>query len=477
MRSTDAAERNFRDRRVAHWDANAGRGSLPPKASRAYHRRLQRLYRSLIPAGRSVAEFGSGTGDLLASFDPERALGIDFSPRMTEIARARHPELRFVCADVHELETAERFEFVVLSDLVNDVWDVQRVFDQARRVLAPGGRIVLNFYSHLWELPLKTAVALGLATPVLEQSWLAPHDVVNLLALSGCEPVRLLPEVLCPVPLPIIEPLCNRLLVKVWPFSVAALTNVMVARASDSSREGLPSVSVIVPARNESGHVDDLFARMPSMGASTEWILVEGNSTDDTRDALERAIGRHPDQRCLLLSQPGKGKGDAVRAGFAAATGDILMILDADLTVPPEQLPRFYDAIASGRGDFVNGVRLVYPMEQHAMRFFNLVANKFFGWLFSWLLGQRVKDTLCGTKVLWRRDYARIVELRTYFGDFDPFGDFELLFGAAKLSKKIVEIPIRYRERTYGDTNIRRWRDGWLLIRMAAIAARRLKCV
>jgi glycosyltransferase involved in cell wall biosynthesis len=211
------------------------------------------------------------------------------------------------------------------------------------------------------------------------------------------------------------------------------------------------------------------------MGKWTELIFVEGHSQDNTYEAIEQAMAENPQQRAHLLKQTGKGKGNAVRDGFQRASGDILMILDADLTVPPEDLPRFYEALCAGHGEFVNGVRLVYPMEQQAMRFANLIGNKFFGMAFSWLLSQSVKDTLCGTKVLWREDYQLIAANRAYFGDFDPFGDFDLLFGAAKLNLKITDLPIRYRERTYGSTNIQRWRHGWLLLQMVGFAARRLK--
>jgi glycosyltransferase involved in cell wall biosynthesis len=236
-------------------------------------------------------------------------------------------------------------------------------------------------------------------------------------------------------------------------------------------------VSVIVPARNEQGNIEQIFERTPEMGAGTELIFVEGHSTDDTYGAIERAIAAHPERRCRLLRQTGKGKGDAVRLGFAHATGDALMILDADLTVAPEELPRFFEALRSGKGEFINGVRLVYPMQQRAMRFLNLVGNKFFSMAFSWLLDQPVKDTLCGTKVLWREDYELIAANRAYFGDFDPFGDFDLLFGAARLKRKILDLPIRYRERTYGTTNIQRWKHGWLLFKMALFAAWRIKFI
>jgi glycosyltransferase involved in cell wall biosynthesis len=213
------------------------------------------------------------------------------------------------------------------------------------------------------------------------------------------------------------------------------------------------------------------------MGSGTELILVEGHSSDDTYAAIERALAANPGRSARLFRQTGRGKGDAVRLGFGAATGDILMILDADLTVPPEDLPRFYQALQSNKGEFINGVRLTYPMEGQAMRFANLLGNKFFSLAFSWLLGQPIKDTLCGTKVLRRDAYRAIEANRQYFGDFDPFGDFDLLFGASKLGLEIVELPIRYRERTYGDTNIQRWRHGWLLLKMCVFAAGRIKFV
>jgi len=213
------------------------------------------------------------------------------------------------------------------------------------------------------------------------------------------------------------------------------------------------------------------------MGAGTELIFVEGNSTDHTWAEIQRVAAEHPERGIRILQQTGRGKGDAVRAGFAVATGDILMILDADLTMPPEELPKFYEAIASGQAEFANGVRLVYPMDEKAMQFLNLCANKTFGLIFTWLLGQPLKDTLCGTKVLSRAHYSRVAANRAYFGDFDPFGDFDLLFGAAKLNLKIADVPIRYKERTYGTTNIQRWKHGWLLLRMVLFAARKLKFV
>ena len=116
-------------------------------------------------------------------------------------------------------------------------------------------------------------------------------------------------------------------------------------------------------------------------------------------------------------------------------------------------------------------------MEEKAMRFLNLLGNKFFSLMFSWLLDQRFKDTLCGTKVLFKSDYEQLKKGRKFFGEFDPFGDFDLIFGASKLNLKLVEIPIRYKERTYGMTNIRRFRHGLLLFKMCFFAFKKIKFI
>ena len=326
---------------------------------------------------------------------------------------------------------------------------------------------------------LKIAAGLKHAHPHLYQNWLTPDDVQNLLYLAGFEVIRKSQEIMLPFPLPLIAPLCNRFLVRLWPFKHLALTNFTMARSQPKARSAgdLPLVTVVVPARNEAGNIRAIFERVPEMGAGTELIFVEGHSSDDTYETIETVLKEFPQRDARLMRQTGKGKGDAVRLGYCEAKGDILMILDADLTVPPEDLPRFYDAIVSGKGDFINGVRLVYPMEKDAMRFFNFLGNKAFSLIFTWLLGQPLKDSLCGTKVLWKSDYENLAANRDYFGDFDPFGDFDLLFGAAKLNLKIVDLPVRYRERTYGDTNIQRWKHGWLLLRMVLFAARRVKFI
>jgi SAM-dependent methyltransferase len=473
------AEDSYRKARLAHWDAVARRLEGWSGLGAGYQRRLIETYRFLVPPGRRILEVGCGTGDLLAALDPDIGVGVDISSEMILRARAQHPRLTFVVGDVHNLDLGERFDVIILSDLLNDLWDVQVVLERLQHLTHAGSRVIMNFYSRLWAFPLAVAQKLRLAKPVLAQNWLTREDVGDLLHLADFEVLRGFQDVLWPFPTPLLSAAANRFLVKLWPFRHLALTNFLIARPRGraGTGSGEPIVSVIVPARNEAGNIEKLLARVPEMGAGTEIIFVEGHSGDDTYSAILNAMARHPERRCQLHRQAGKGKGDAVRLGFAKATGDVLMILDADLTVPPEDLLRFYEALRTLKGDLINGVRLVYPMEAEAMRFPNFLANKFFSVVFTFLLGQPVKDTLCGTKVLWKKDYEKIAGDRAYFGDFDPFGDFDLLFGAAKQGLKMIDLPIRYRQRTYGTTNISRWRHGVLLLRMAAFAAHRIKFV
>ena len=472
------SQSEYVEKRRRYWDDYAATLERWEGARGYYRRRLIELYRFLIPPGSRVAEVGCGAGDLLAALEPGYGLGVDFSPGMVARARAKHPHLRFETQDAHDWDTGEEFDYVIASDLVNDLWDVQQVLERICRHMHSSSRLVLNFYSRLWEMPRRVAEKTGLVRPQLPQNWLTVEDVVNLLNLAGLEPIRVSSEIMWPVRTPGFDRLCNRYLVKMGPFRWFGITNLLVARRMAETRPGPePIVTVVVPARNEAGNVPQIFDRVPQMGGGTELIFVEGHSKDDTYQAIEREIARRPAERVKLFRQAGKGKGDAVRLGFAEATGDLLMILDADLTVPPEDLPRFYAAWRSGKGDFINGVRLVYPMQDGAMRFFNFLGNKFFSLAFSWLLSQSIKDTLCGTKVLSRADYEVIAANRAYFGEIDPFGDFDLIFGAAKYNLKIVDLPIRYQERVYGETNIQRWSHGWLLLRMMVLAMRRIKFV
>jgi glycosyltransferase involved in cell wall biosynthesis len=367
-------------------------------------------------------------------------------------------------------------DYVLLNGTIHYERDIQEMLSQLQESLEGSERILFVYYSMLWKPLARFASKIGIRSRTPEQNWIAHEDLENFCHLAGFEIIRHDLKLLCPIPIPFLANFLNRYVAPLPFFRLFTMLNVVIARSLKPERNARPSVSIIVPARNESGNINDILARCPMMGPEDEIIFVEGNSTDDTWERIQRAASEYRGAHYLVLAQQkGHGKGDAVRLGFDLATKDILMILDADLTTPPEELPKFYNAIAANKAEFVNGSRLVYPMEKEAMRFFNIVANKFFAASFSFVLGQRFKDTLCGTKVLSRARYKRLAASREFFGDFDPFGDFDLLFGAARMGLKIVEIPVHYRERKYGTTNIQRWRHGLILLRMLVFAARRLK--
>jgi SAM-dependent methyltransferase/GT2 family glycosyltransferase len=474
-----AFERNRRAAiaaRVTKLDAEAPRRDEFRRKNAYYYQEIERLARFFIPPEKSVLEIGCSTGDLLASLTPSRGLGIDISPKTVEIAAQKHPQLTFRVGDGVSLEVAETFDYVVMSDVVGYLDDVLAAFRSLRRVMRPDSRLLVTFYNFVWQPVLDVGRLLGRKMPVPEQNWLGQNDIANLLSLTDLEVVQSGTAVLLPVDLGPISALANRLLARAPGFRHLALVQYFLARPrwQDAPPPKPRTSSVVVPCKNERGNIVDIFARVPELGAGTELIFVDGNSDDGTVDEIERLLPSRPRTR-LVHQGDGKGKGDAVRKGFAAATGDILYILDADLTVPPEDLPHFYRALAEGHGEFINGTRLVYPMEGEAMRFLNLLGNKFFSLAFTYILGRPLKDTLCGTKVLTRESYQKIADGRAFFGEFDPFGDFDLLFGAARAGLKIVEVPVRYRARTYGDTKISRFRHGWLLLRMTALAFAKFK--
>lgn len=443
-----------------------------------YHEFLTRYLRSIIPAGKKVLELGCGTGGLLASLEPSFGVGIDLSARMVELARAKYPHLSFYQADAENRKTwpfEETFDFVVVSDTIGLLEDVQTAFDELHGCCDESTRVVVTYYNFMWEPILLLGERFGWKMPQPAQSWLSPADIENLLFLADFETIKKESRLVFPKRVPIGQRFLEA--ISTLPgLSKLSLCHFIVARPVKSALNGEKnSISVIVPCLNEKGNIEPAVKRIPDLGEHTEIIFVDGKSKDGTLDEVRRIAEKYRHRDIKLLIQEGKGKGDAVRKGFANAQGDILVILDADLTVPPEDLPKFYQAIISGKGEFINGCRLIYPMEKQAMRLLNLFGNKFFSLAFSWLLNQRIKDTLCGTKAITRKNYDRLAANRAYFGDFDPFGDFDLLFGASKLNLKILEVPIRYGARSYGETQISRFRHGFLLLRMCMLAARKLK--
>jgi len=466
-----------------YFDKTANRRTAWKERNSFYHQSLERYFSFIIPAGSRVLEFGCGTGDLLAAVKPGYGVGVDFSKATLSLATARYPDLHFREGDIEDSSWADdpsikesKFDYIILSDILHILWDVQKALKQLHQFCHPWTRIIISNYNFLWEPVLKLGEFAGVKQKSPNSNWLSHHDIFKLLEIEGFQVISHYRKLLIPKYIPLLDTLINRFLVNLPLVNVLGLTNFVIARPFPMRKEEY-TVSIIIPARNEKGNIQNAILMTPAFGKSQEFIFVEGHSSDGTWEEMERVKKTLDGKNIIILKQSGKGKGNAVREGFEVASGDVLMILDADLTTPPGELLKFYNALAEGRGEFINGCRLVYPMEKEAMRFLNLIANKFFGWFFSYLLGQRLKDTLCGTKVLFKSDYEKIKTNRAYFGDFDPFGDFDLLFGAAKLNLKITEVLVRYKERTYGSTQISRFRHGWLLLKMSMFAAGKIKFI
>jgi SAM-dependent methyltransferase len=430
------------------------------------------VMRRIVPGEGRVLEVGVGTGHVLGALPNRERHGIDLLVESIEASRRVDPSLTLQVADIDTLPVREAYDSILCDRLIHTVPDVQRLLESVVRHLHTEGRVFLTCFNFYWGIPLDLAARLGLHERAPAGNWFSESTLSNLFMLAGLEIVHYADRVLFPMDVPF----ANTILPPFPPFRYASLYRTYVLRRMRVERDRNPSVTVVVPARNEAGNIAGAIQRTPAMGRSTELLFVEGGSSDDTWGEIQRSIQRYRGPLHLrALRQTGKGKADAVRLGFREATGDLLMILDADLTVTPEDLPKFFQAMVGGRADYVHGSRLVYRMESEAMRPLNRLGNAFFARAFSFLIDQPVTDSLCGTKVLWKKDYERLVANRAYFGDFDPFGDFDLIFGARKLNLKIVEIPICYRNRVYGETNISRFRDGWILLKMTAFAARRIK--
>lgn len=466
---------------LAHSEAYAAdRERWRHKAS-FFHREDEKYLRFLIPAGARVLEIGCATGDTLAALQPSYGVGIDFSPGMIEQARRLHPHLNFKVGDAEDpatfAEFTEPFDFILVMDTIGSIEDIQKFLEQLHPLCARHTRLIVGYFSHLWHPILKFSEWIGQKMPIPLQNVLSTADIKGLASLADFDQVKNEQRVLMPIPLFGLGGLINRFISVLPGFRFFALRYYSVCRSWPNVGRELRSTTVVVPARNERGNIEPAVKRIPQFCDDIEIIFIEGHSQDGTYEEMERVMAAYPDKDIKLMRQPGKGKADAVFTAYDVARGDVLMILDADLTMPPEQLPKFWHAIKSGQGEFINGSRLVYPLEEDAMRFLNLIANRIFSYLFSWLLNQRYTDTLCGTKVMRRTDYYRLREGKAYFGDFDPFGDFDLIFGASKLNLKTIDLPIRYAAREYGETQISRFRHGVMLLRMVIFAFFKIKAI
>ncbi|NER80509.1 MAG: glycosyltransferase [Leptolyngbya sp. SIO1D8] len=448
-----------------------------------YYRDIEIFHRFLIQPNVEVLELGAGSGSLLSAVNPAYGLGIDINPVAVENAQDKFPLLSFRVGNVESLEIKQSFDYVLLANTISYIENIQKAFQNIHQACDDSSRLVLTFHNPAWEPVLKLATAIGQRMPLPPLNWLSFKDVENLLNLSGFEVISHTKRLLLPKHIPGISWLFNQVLAPLPGFNRLCLTEYVVARIKPelvSSRRQIQEkkCSVIVPARNEAGNIESCITRLPRMGKHTEVIFVEGHSSDNTWEEIQRVQEKyHADWDIKIFQQTGRGKGDAVQLGFEQASGDVLIILDSDLTVRPEDLPYFFEAVASGKCEMANGCRLIYPVSQASMPWLNRMANRFFAWLLSYLLNTKIKDSLCGTKAISRKNYQKIVRNRSYFGDFDPFGDFDLLFGAAKLGLKIQDVPVRYMPRTYGNSNIQHFKEGITLLKMCLYAARRMKFI
>jgi SAM-dependent methyltransferase len=451
-----------------------------------YHQSLTDLFKFIIPENSKVIEIGCGIGDTLAQLKAEENYGIEKNQFLIEAGKKKYESINYICVDIESdnpldefISKNKKFDYIIISDLIGTLNDIQAVFEKMQEVSHSKTKIIVTYHNYFWNPILRLGEMLHLKMKEGNMNWLYIDEIKNLLMLSSFNVIKAGSLLLIPKYIPLVSSFFNAFIAKLPVFKRLCIAGYVIANFDPPEEKNAKdySTSVLIPCRNEEGNIEKIVPRLPDLGSHTEIIFVEGNSSDNTYQKIIDVINKYPDKDIKIFKQEGKGKGDAVRKGFENASCEILMILDADMTVAPEDLIKFYNALKFKRGEFINGTRLVYQMKIKAMRRLNKFGNIFFSKTFSWLLGQRITDTLCGTKALFKSDYEKIIKNRKYFGEFDPFGDFDLLFGAAKLNLKIIEVPIRYGERTYGDTNISRFRDGIRLIKMCFVAMRKIKFI
>lgn len=447
------------------------------KQNSFYHNDLESLAKNLIPSAASVIEFGCKRGELLASLPNKIKVGVDDRELITS-AKSKHRKIKFLSTEeIPGKLKGQKFDYIYLSNFLSTTADIQEFLVTLKKISHEETKIIIVYFNYFWKPLIDLCLRMGLIYPSgKESNWLSGDDINNLFYLEEYTGIKSGKRFLFPFRIPILFNLINKYLSQLPLINSLCITNYMIFKPVSLKKEY--SVSVVIPARNEEGNMKGIIKKIPKLGKSMEIIFVEGHSKDATYKVIKEEIKKYKGKtKARLIKQKGIGKGDAVREGFAKARNELLFVFDSDLTVGTKDLPKFYNAVSTGKGDLVMGSRLIYPMEELAMRFLNILGNKFFSIAFTFLLDQKIRDTLCGTKVILRSKYREIEKNRKLFGDFDPFGDFDLIFGSAKLNYKILEIPVRYKQRVYGVTNISRFSHGLLLLKMAYFAARKIKFV
>ncbi len=445
------------------------------RKNKYYYDLLLNFLKFNIQENSKVLQIKIDTGFFLNKINSIYSLGIEEDQEFIRHLKRAYPHNNFEYGIPEDIKIDKKFDYVLSINSIGLIVDVKKFFDQLHKVIDDNSRIIIVYYSKLWEYILKFAEHIGFKIKTPEQNWLSNDDIENLLNLSGFEIVKKHSLILMPIPIPIISGLLNSL--SKLPFiNKLCFIQSVIARRIPENKPRAFSCSVVVPCRNEEGNIVEIVKRIPQLGSHTELIFVDDKSTDNTRRCIEQVIADYPQMDIKLIDGPGIGKAQAVWRGFKAAGGEILFILDADLAVPPEELIHFYSIMVSGKAEFVNGSRLIYPMQGRAMHIFNLIGNKFFSFLFSYILGQKIKDTLCGTKVLFRNDFKKMQKFIGTWGIKDRWGDYELLFGASRINLKIVDFPVHYCQRHSGFSKMTgRLKNGIIMLSMCLAAYKKIK--
>ena len=455
------------------------------RRGRTFHTEDLKFLKEIIPEKSNILELGCGNGQLLASLKPNYGLGIDFSAKLVKEAKKKYHKLNFIEADIEKLSktigSETKFDFIIICDTIGYLEDITETLDSLHSFFNEDTRLIVSYYSPLWSPFLNLATLLKLKMVNRNSTLLGTSDISNFLDNSHYQTVRIERKILIPFSLFGIERLINRFIAPLPLFSNICLRHYNISRSLKAINNKKKSASVIIPCKNERGNIASAISRLPKFTDNIEVIFVEGNSSDGTWEEINKVkkANNKTNKKFNIKAykQPSEGKADAVFHAFDNATNDILIILDGDLTVAPESLKKFWNKISSGEAEYINGSRLIYPMDNNAMKFLNYIANKIFSILFTWLLGQRFTDTLCGTKVISKKNYLRAKKKNNDLGNFDPFGDFFLIFGASRLCLKINEVPIRYKARIYGETQISRFSHGMLLVKMLVLAFLKIKAI
>jgi len=439
-----------------------------------YYSQFLNSVKHIVPEGASVLNIGCSTGYILSRLNPVRGVGIESSSKQIKHASEKYPDLEFFDMEVENVQIDEKFDYILICGIENMV-DIKSVLDSIKKNCHRHTRIIISHYSYLWQPLVSLAEKARIRLPQAVHNWFSKNDVKNMLDLSAYDAIHTKELILFPFYIPLVSYVLNKYLARLPLLRHLTMSRLTVARPV-LHKEREHSVSIIVPCRNEAGNIQDAVERIPELGSHTEIIFCDDKSTDKTADKVREMQKKYPDKDIKLVDGPGICKAENVWTGFDAASGEILMILDADLTVLPEELPYFYEAVTCGYGEFINGSRLVYPMHDEAMRGFNIIGNKFFSIFFTYILDSSIKDTLCGTKVMWAKDFEKIKTLRGSWGIKDRWGDYELIFGAAKNHLKIIDLPVHYMERTYGETKMtNRFKNGWIMLKMSMVSLCKIK--